>query len=95
MDDEPILEIDEDGDKEWRLNGNLHRVDGPAVEFANGDKEWYLNGVFHRIDGPAIEYVNGGKGWWLNDKHYAFDEWLEVNNYISEEEKVMLKLIYG
>ena len=28
----------------WYLNGQLHRVDGPAVEDANGDKRWYLNG---------------------------------------------------
>jgi hypothetical protein len=26
------LSIDEDGDKEWYLNGELHRVDGPACE---------------------------------------------------------------
>jgi len=30
---------------EWRnLEGQLHRVDGPAREWADGDKEWYLNG---------------------------------------------------
>ena len=27
----------------WYLNGQYHREDGPAVEYANGDKEWYLN----------------------------------------------------
>ena len=32
------------GTKEWRLNGKLHREDGPAVERANGSKEWWLNG---------------------------------------------------
>ena len=32
------------GTKEWRLNDKRHRLDGPAVEWANGDKEWYLNG---------------------------------------------------
>jgi hypothetical protein len=29
----------------WRVNRNLHREDGPAVEWNNGDKSWYLNGV--------------------------------------------------
>ena len=29
---------------EWRLDGKLHRVDGPAIEWANGNKSWYLNG---------------------------------------------------
>jgi len=32
------------GDKCWYFNGQRHREDGPAVEYANGDKEWYLNG---------------------------------------------------
>ena len=41
------------------LNGDLHREDGPACEYANGDKHWYLNGKRHREDGPAREYVNG------------------------------------
>ena len=22
----------------------LHRLDGPAIEYANGDKSWYMNG---------------------------------------------------
>ena len=32
------------GHKEWYFNGQLHRVDGPAIEWADGSKEWYLNG---------------------------------------------------
>jgi len=29
----------------WRLNGSLHREDGPAIVFKNGSEYWYLNGV--------------------------------------------------
>lgn len=29
----------------WYNNGELHREDGPAVEWPYGSKEWYLNGV--------------------------------------------------
>ena len=36
--------VDDYGDKYWYLNDNLHREDGPAIEFASGDKYWYLNG---------------------------------------------------
>ena len=57
------------GDKEWLLNGELHREDSPAIEWANGDKAWYLNKELHRDDGPAIEFSNGNatrKEWWLN-----------------------------
>lgn len=25
-------------------NGNLHREDGPAIEYANGQKVWYIRG---------------------------------------------------
>ena len=49
-------------------NGKLHRVDGPAVEWANGTREWWLNGRLHRIDGPAIEVANGDCEWWVEGK---------------------------
>jgi len=26
------------------MNGQFHRKNGPAVEWANGSKEWWLNG---------------------------------------------------
>jgi hypothetical protein len=40
------LEIIEDanGTKRWLLNGQLHRSDGPAVEFADGRTRWFLSG---------------------------------------------------
>jgi hypothetical protein len=74
MDNEPKLEIDM-----W------------------GNKRWYLHNKLHRVDGPAVEYADGHKSWWLNGTHYYFDfdGWLEANTFISEEEKVMLKLQYG
>ena len=49
------------GEKRYCLNGELHRINGPAVICVNGDKEWYLNGKKHRIDGPAVKYANGDK----------------------------------
>ena len=36
--------VDNDENKEWYLNGKLHREDGPAIEGPDGYKEWYLNG---------------------------------------------------
>jgi len=38
----------DEGNKGWWLNGNLHREDGPAIEWNNGTKYWYLNGNLHR-----------------------------------------------
>jgi hypothetical protein len=85
---------DESGIKEWYLNGQLHREDGPAVERVNGDKFWFLNGQLHREDGPAIEWADGTKFWYLNGQRYSFSEWCEliVKSY---EEKCELVLIYG
>jgi len=62
-----------DGLKYWRLNGNLHREDGPASEYSNGTKSWYLNGNYHRVDGPAIEYWDGTKYWYLNGNLHRED----------------------
>jgi hypothetical protein len=97
MDNEPTLTINDQGDKYWWLNGNPHRIDGPAIEYANGNKSWRLHGKHHRVDGPAIEFTDGNIYWCLNGTQYYsdFDGWLEANKFISEEEKLMLKLIYG
>ena len=54
--------------------GQLYRVDGPAIEYSNGDKYWYINGQCHREDGPAIEYHNRKK-WWINGQRYSEDDW--------------------
>ena len=59
-------EVDEEWVKRWKLNGVLHRVDGPAVECPNGIRYWRLNGVLHREDGPAVEYPDGYREWWVN-----------------------------
>ena len=61
------------GDKEWYLNGELHRTDGPAVENVNGDKEWWINGRRHRTDGPAREWSDESKEWYLNGKKHRTD----------------------
>ena len=60
---------------EWRLNGKLHREDGPALEYADGSKEWWLNGKLHRVDGPAVEYAaDGSEEWWLNGRRLTESE---------------------
>lgn len=51
----------------------LHRENGPAVEWANGCKDWWINGKLHREDGPAVECTNGSKYWWINGKRHRED----------------------
>jgi hypothetical protein len=83
------------GDKAWYLNDQLHRTDDPAVEFANGTKYWYLDGKVHRTDGPAVEHANGTNEWQLNGQELSFDQWLEANTELSDQQRVMLKLEYA
>lgn len=56
---------------EYRLDGKLHRLNGPAVISAQGDEHWYENGVRHRIGGPAVTTRNGAEQWWVYGKHTA------------------------
>jgi hypothetical protein len=69
----PVCETTEYGAKEWRLNGNLHREDGPAVINKDGSKHWFLNGRKHRVGGPASEWADGGKGWVVDGKYHRED----------------------
>jgi hypothetical protein len=72
MSDQPEMKVYPNGTKDWRLNGILHRTDGPAWERADGSKAWFLNGNRHRTDGPAIEWADGLKSWWLNGKEVSW-----------------------
>lgn len=50
----PTLSVSIAGVKRWKVNGKLHRVDGPALEYPDGSYVWYHNNTIHRLDGPAI-----------------------------------------
>jgi hypothetical protein len=65
------VEVFPNGNRYWYQDGNLNRLDGPAVEYANGDKFWYQNGQLHRLDGPAVEFNNGKKEWWIEGIQYT------------------------
>ena len=66
--------VDDENTINWyNEKGQLDRLDGPAVEWANGDKEWYTNGKLNRLDGPAAEYVDGTKMWFVDGKCHRLD----------------------
>jgi hypothetical protein len=53
----------------WFLNGEKHRLEGPAIEgldVSHTPKEWWVYGKLHRLDGPAIEWSDNGKSWWVD-----------------------------
>jgi hypothetical protein len=54
-------------------NGQLHRLDGPAIEYPDGYKAWYQNGKPYRLNGPAIEYSDGSKSWYQDGQLHRLD----------------------
>jgi hypothetical protein len=56
------------GTKEWFQDNQLHRLYGPAVEYADGLKYWYQNNQLHRTDGPAMESTDGIRKWYIKGK---------------------------
>ena len=68
--------------------------DGQWID-ANGNEVWVKDGKWHREDGPAVTFPDSRHCWMLHGKFYNFGVWLEVNDKITDEQKVMLKLEYG
>lgn len=93
-----VRTIDPHGNRAWYLDSQLHRTDGPAldycydycydvygsaIEYANGDCEWWLYDLRHRLDGPAVDW-NDNKQWFYMDKR--------INCNSQEEFERLLKL---
>jgi hypothetical protein len=65
--------VDNVGDRNYYNHaGQLHRDEGPAVEWHDGVKFWYQNGKLHREDGPAVIWRNGAKYWYLTHLRKSF-----------------------
>ena len=99
--------------KEWILPSKCtdeypywHRLDGPAVEFAdggrgrnsykNGTKLWCIDFQLHRTDGPAIINSDGSYEWWVRDNKISNDvmeAWLEENKIDLTTEEGQMALI--
>jgi hypothetical protein len=94
------MTTDEYGTQEWWVNGQRHRVDGPAVIYADGSKRWYINDQLHRLDGPAIIRVDGSQYWYINGTHATDDvnQWmtkLDITYPFSEEHHALFLLTFG
>jgi hypothetical protein len=89
-------ETDEYGTKFWYNNsGRRHRTDGPAIVYTDGCMMWFVHGERHRTDGPAVIWGDGQINWHLDGNACTFGTWLVKNTYISDEEKVMMALIWA
>ena len=73
---------------EYRNNfGQLHRSDGPALEYSDGDYEWHSNGRLHNLNGYARSVKNAQNiylEYWVYGKQYvnieAYYEYIHRNN---------------
>lgn len=66
--------------KYYNEEGQLHRVDGPAIEWADGNRTWYKNGLPHRENGPAVEHATDTyKAWYINGMLHREDGPAEIN----------------
>jgi hypothetical protein len=73
--------VDENKNIYWcNDKDKYHRLDGPAIEYADGSKSWCVNGKLHRLDGPAVEYASGDKSWYVDGKEMTEKEF---NEYIK------------
>ena len=68
------IEVDTYGTRMYyNTAGQLHRTDGPAIEWEDGGTCWVQNGLRHRTDGPAVEWANGTKEWYQDDLRHRTD----------------------
>jgi hypothetical protein len=64
------------GDKAWYLNGEYHRVDGPALECANGTGYWWLNGshILETEHSKRTAYLRTTLGKLIFNEHFKLEE---------------------
>ena len=68
------------GDKEWWLNGKLHREDGPAYERPDGTKKWWLNNKKVHPETLVDLWLERGVFCW-------YDETTETLSFGEEDEQ--------
>jgi hypothetical protein len=72
------VEVDTNGDKFWYKNGELHREDGPAVEYYDGTKKWYLNG-FNYTEEEFLKKISPVKELTVAE----IEKLLGIENYVA------------
>ena len=97
---EPEHYIDEFGTQSWRVNDQLHRLDGPAAIYENGTQTWWVNGQRHRVEGPAVIYENGYQAWWVHGKSITneVEAWMKTQSVTwpwDEETQMLFVLTWG
>lgn len=55
----------------YKLAGELHRLNGPAIIWVDGTELWYCSGQLHRDGGPAVVRTNGNNEYWEHGQRVA------------------------
>lgn len=81
----------------------VHREDGPAIEWSNKDKEWWVNDKRHRWNSPALIITDLGINVWMlfgikvTEKYYR--KWLKENGMnidnLTVEDKLLIRMKFG
>lgn len=79
-----------------KKNGQLHRLNGPAVISLAGGRSWWQHGDLHRADGPAVICPPGENEYWYRGKRYynitSDREWRRKTK-ILELEKIIKNIL--
>jgi len=63
---------------QWWINGERHRLDGPAVVSASQHIlcEWWVEGMRHRLDGPA-HISSFEEKYYINNVQYSIEDYMK------------------
>jgi hypothetical protein len=65
--------VDDFRERQYYLNGFLHREDGPAGTYADGSKIYLQNGILHRLNGPAVIRADGYEAYYIYGRLHRED----------------------
>jgi len=73
-----IVHTKKDSYYRWFDNGELHRLDGPAVVSASQHIlcEWWVEGMRHRLDGPA-HISSFEEKYYINNVQYSIEDYMK------------------
>ena len=96
---EPTRTVDAAGTQEWHVNGQRHRLDGPAVISAVG-RQWWVNGQRHRLDGPALIWANGYQEWCVRGQNITTqaNAWMQTQAVVwpwDDQTQMLFQLTWG
>ena len=62
-----------DGTIQYWVKGEIHRLDGPAIQWADGSLEYWVKGKLHRTEGPAIQRADGSFSYYVEGEIHRTD----------------------